>query len=205
MYRQKPTELLIATHNAGKLREFTKLLADLPLKLRSLADFAEIVEVEETGATFAANAELKASDYARQTGLWTFSDDSGLEVKALNGAPGVFSARYAGETATSRQRNEKVLGELRETRDAERAARFICVTALADPDGNIVHTETAFCVGRIASEARGSNGFGYDSIFIPASFEQTFGELPDAIKQQISHRARASMQMIRFLLEFLKV
>lgn len=205
MYGHKPAELLIATHNAGKLREFTVLLADLPLNLRILADFAGVVEVEETGATFAANAELKASDYARQTGLWTFSDDSGLEVDALNGAPGVFSARYAGEMATSRQRNEKVLSELRETGDAARGARFICVATLADPDGNIVHRETAACEGRIAAEARGSNGFGYDSIFIPEGFDQTFGELPDTIKRQISHRARASRQMIRFLLEFLKV
>lgn len=204
MYKHKPTELLIATHNLGKLREFTDLLADLPLSLRSLPDFDEIKEVEETGETFAANAELKAAYYAKRTGLWALSDDSGLQVKALNWGPGVFSARHAGETATSWQRNEKVISELGEAKDDERVARYVCVVVLAAPSGNIVHSEVAACDGRIASEARGSNGFGYDSIFIPEHYEQTFGELSNSIKRRISHRAQASRHMIDFLLNFLK-
>lgn len=204
MYKPKLTELLIATHNPGKLREFVDLLADLPLSLRSLPEFDEIEDVEETGETFAANAELKAAYYAKRTGLWALSDDSGLQIKALNWGPGVFSARHAGETATSLQRNEKVLGELGDTKDDERVARYVCVIALAAPRGNIVHSEVATCDGRIASEARGSNGFGYDSIFIPEGYEQTFGELPNSIKSRISHRARASRQIVDFLLNFLK-
>jgi XTP/dITP diphosphohydrolase len=204
MDQYKPTELLIATHNLGKLQEVAELLAGLPLNLRSLPDFDEIEEVEETGETFAANAELKAAYYAERTGLWAFSDDSGLQVKALNWGPGVFSARHAGETATSEQRNEKVLRELGDTKDNERVARYVCVVSLADPSGNIVRSEVATCDGRIASESRGSNGFGYDSIFIPEGYDQTFGELPNSIKSRISHRARASRQMVDFLLNFLK-
>jgi len=204
MYKHKPTELLIATHNLGKQREFADLLADLPLSLCSLPDFDEIEDVEETGETFAANAELKAAYYAKRTGLWALSDDSGLQVKALNWGPGVFSARHAGERATGWQRNDKVLRELEDTKDDERTARYVCVIALAAPNGNIMHSEVATCDGRIASEARGTNGFGYDSIFIPEGYEQTFGELSNSIKSRISHRARASRQIVDFLLNFLK-
>src|SRR5262249_33448490 len=131
------------------------------------------IEVEEIGETFAANADLKASGYASQTSLWTLADDSGLEIEALGGVPGVFSARYAGENATSQQRNDKVLFELREAKDANRRARFICVISFAVLNGIIIHFEKVVCEGRIALRSRGTNGFGYDSIFIPDGYEYT--------------------------------
>lgn len=180
-----------------------ELLSDLPLKMRSLDDFASVVEVEETGATYAANAELKAAGYARQTQLWALAEDSGLEVTALNGAPGVFSARYMGAAGTKQQRNERVLSELHATPTAERCAQFICVMALAAPTGDIILSETGLCGGHISSGPRGTNGFGYDSIFVPDGFEKTFGELPASLKQKISHRAQASKRIVRHLNEFL--
>jgi XTP/dITP diphosphohydrolase len=180
-----------------------ELLSDLPLKMRSLDDFASVVEVEETGATYAANAELKAAGYARQTQLWALAEDSGLEVTALNGAPGVFSARYMGAAGTKQQRNERVLSELHATPTAERCAQFICVMALAAPTGDIILSETGLCGGHISSGPRGTNGFGYDSIFVPDGFEKTFGELPALLKQKISHRAQASKRIVRHLNEFL--
>lgn len=199
MIENKLTELLIATHNTGKLREFTDLLKALPIELKSLNNFANVIEIAETGSTFAENAELKASGYAKQIDMWTISDDSGLEVGALNGAPGVFSARFAGENATIQQRIEKLLNKLKGSKENDRKARFVCVVSLADPNGEIVQSETAICKGVIAREFRGTNGMGYDSIFIPDGYQQTFGELPDAVKRQISHRALASHKIVEFL------
>ncbi len=196
--------LLIATRNAGKLREFELLLAELSVELKSLEAYPELPDVEETGATFAANAELKASEYARQTNVWTLADDSGLEVDALGGAPGVFSARYAGRGATNREKIAKLLEELEKTSDLARKARFICVIAFANPNGEVVRVEKGVCEGKIAFSPCGINGFGYDPIFIPEGFEQTFGELSGEIKQQISHRARASSQIKRFLHDLFK-
>ena len=198
-------QLLIATKNSGKVKELKKLLADLPVSLRSLNDFSNLPEAEETGATFAENARLKASFYAVRTGLFALADDSGLEVKALNGAPGVFSARYAGENASDAQRIEKLLKELNATRDEQRRARFVCAIAVADASGEIQHLAEASCGGVIARTATGANGFGYDSIFIPDGCKQTFGELSDDIKQQISHRARAIEKIIRYLHGFTAV
>ena len=184
-------ELLIATHNAGKVRELEILLAGLPLRLRSLAEFPEIVEVEETGATFAENGALKARGYAAQTRLWTLADDSGLEVDALGGAPGVLSARYGGAGASDAERTARLLAELSRTDDRQRRARFVCVIAIADPAARIAHTSMGTCEGSIALAPRGENGFGYDPVFIPDGYEESFGELSAEIKRRISHRARA--------------
>ncbi|HEX8175632.1 MAG TPA: XTP/dITP diphosphatase [Pyrinomonadaceae bacterium] len=192
-------ELVIATRNRGKLVEVRELLHDLNINLRSLTDFPASTEVEETGRTFAENASIKAAAYALQTGSWTLSDDSGLEVDALNGAPGVYSARYAGEQATDAERMELLLLELARTGDSERRARFVCAVSLADPAGRIVKIATGTCEGRIAHAPRGSLGFGYDPIFIPEGFEQSFGELSSEIKQVISHRARALAETRSFL------
>lgn len=186
-----PQELLIATRNRGKLIEVRELLSDLSLDLRSLLDFPPTTEVEETGATFADNASIKASAYALHTGSWTLSDDSGLEVDALGGAPGVYSARYAGEKATDAERIELLLSELARTGDAVRSARFVCAVSLADPTGRIINISTGTCEGRIAHHPKGYQGFGYDPVFIPEGFALTFGELSSEIKQTISHRARA--------------
>lgn len=184
-------ELLIATYNAGKIRELTGLLSTLPLRLRRLSEFSQVEEVEETGKTFAANAELKARLYSRQTNLWTLADDSGLEVDALDGAPGVFSARYGGANATDAERNARLLAALSRTDDAERTARFTCAIALHEPAAGTTEIFAGTCEGRISQYPRGDNGFGYDPLFIPEGYAYTFGELPDELKQQLSHRARA--------------
>lgn len=184
-------ELLIATHNQGKVRELNSLLADLPFQLRSLAEFPEVTEVEETGTTFEDNAVLKARFYRQQTGLCTLADDSGLEVDALNGAPGVRSARYLGSEATDAERMAWLLDELNKTGNHGRRARFVCSIALLFIDSDTPEIFTAICEGHIAYQPHGRHGFGYDPIFVPAGYTQTFGELSAEIKQKISHRARA--------------
>lgn len=195
-------ELLIATGNKGKIAEIRQMLADEPFAIRSLSDFPEIAEIEETGNTFAENAILKVRGYAIQTGLLALADDSGLEIQALGGAPGVFSARYGGEGTGYGEKMRSVLEALEKTGDKERRARFVCVMALADKSGKIVGTSDGICDGRIAAQPRGSGGFGYDPIFVPDGFSGTFGELETGVKQQISHRKRAFIGIMPFLLDF---
>jgi XTP/dITP diphosphohydrolase len=194
-------ELLVATSNAGKVRELSQLLSGFPLGLRLLSDFAGVEEAEETGQTFEENATIKALHYSAHTGLLTLSDDSGLVVDALGGAPGVRSARYAGREATYAERMSKLTGEIDATGDAERRARFVCVIAIADPAAGTLHTFEGTCEGRIATAPRGTGGFGYDPLFIPDGHERTFGELPAEVKHTLSHRARALRQAARHLLE----
>jgi XTP/dITP diphosphohydrolase len=193
------TELLVATKNAGKIRELTELLGGLPLRLRGLSDFPDAPEVEETGATFEENARLKATRYAAHARLLTLADDSGLEVAALNGAPGVRSARYAGDSATDAERVELLLRELSRADSHDRRARFVCAVALHDPLSGAPEIFHGVCPGRIAPAPRGTNGFGYDPVFIPDGYDQTFAELPAAVKQQISHRALALRQARDFI------
>jgi XTP/dITP diphosphohydrolase len=195
------TELLIATRNAGKLIEVRSLLSDLPVRLLSLSEFPETTEVEETGETFAENAALKARVYATQTRRVTLADDSGLEVDALGGAPGVFSARYAGEGASDAERNARLLSDLARAIDRTRRARFVCSIAIADAEARVLNISTGICEGRIADEPHGANGFGYDPLFIPDGYAQTFGQLSQEIKKKISHRARALANARAFLLE----
>lgn len=198
-------EILIATQNAGKIREIAELLKDLPVTLRSLKDFGDIAEPEETGSSFAENAALKAEYYAQKTGLRALADDSGLEVDALGGAPGIFSARYAGAGANDARRIEKLLDQLNKTGDKNRLARFVCAVAVADEKGEIIYAATGICDGKIAFAPRGNNGFGYDPIFIPENFSATFGEISSVEKQEISHRARALNKIIAFLSGFTAV
>ena len=185
-------KLLIATHNPGKIREYQTLLADLPLLVTSLRAEGIVDDVEETGETFAANARLKARAYAHQSGLWTWADDSGLEVDALDGRPGVYSARYAGPGATDRERYQKVLAELQQYPERPRSARFWCVVAIASPDDEIFTAE-ASVEGEIIAAARGEHGVGYDPIFYLPDLGKTMAELPAEIKNQISHRGKASV------------
>lgn len=192
----------MATNNRGKIKELSELLKDLPFQLKGLGDFQNIVEVEETGKTFAENAALKASLYSRQTNIWALSDDSGLEVEALNGAPGVFSARFGGANADDNEKITKLIDELNAANSDSRSARFVCAMAIADQKGQIIFTAEGICEGKIAAAPLGTNGFGYDPIFIPDGFEQTFGELSNDIKAEISHRARAITKIIRFLRDF---
>ena len=192
-------DLMCATRNAGKLREIAASLAVFPVCLRSFADFPHLQEAEETGVTFAENATLKARVCAAQTKLLTLADDSGLEVDALGGRPGVRSARYAGENKSDEERMKSLLTELSDVPADKRQARFICALAVADPTTNFLQLFTGMCEGRIALEPRGEGGFGYDPIFIPDGYRQTFGELTACIKERISHRARALEAAAGFL------
>ncbi len=184
-------KLLIATHNAGKIREYQTLLADLPLEVISLAEAGVDWDVEETGRTFTENAILKASTYARATDLWTWADDSGLEVDALNGAPGVYSARYAGSGASDRDRYLKLIRELQALGSVDRSARFRCVVAICLPNGETLTTEGAV-EGRIIDAPRGSHGFGYDPVFLLPGEGVTMAELDQEAKNRISHRGQAA-------------
>jgi XTP/dITP diphosphohydrolase len=181
--------LLIATGNKAKCQELRELLSDLPITLLDLKAFPEIEKVSETGGTFVDNASLKAVGYAVQTKLMTLADDSGLEVEALGGAPGVRSARYLGAEASDLHRIEALLKELGD--DSNRAARFVSAVVIAGQNGEILNRSLGTCAGSIASVPRGSAGFGYDPIFIPDGYDVTFAELEAEVKNQISHRARA--------------
>jgi XTP/dITP diphosphohydrolase len=198
-------ELVVATKNKGKVAEITELLANMPVKVLNLSDFTGVPWVEETGATFAENAGLKASAYAKHLGLYALADDSGLEIEALGGGPGVYSARYGGAELGYADKMALVLEKLANVPENERKARFVCAMALAGPEGEIIHKSEGVCNGRIAFEPRGTGGFGYDPIFVPDGFSGTFGELGDDIKQQISHRARAISEIMRFLLDFTRL
>ncbi len=195
-------KLLVATHNQGKVREYRELLAELPLEVTYLDAEGITLEVEETGATFEENARLKAVTYAAASGLWTWADDSGLQVDALDGAPGVFSARYAGVGATDADRYRKLLDALTGTPWNRRAARFRCTVALATPDG-VVRTADGVCEGVIAFGPVGDNGFGYDPVFYMPDQNATMAQLPAELKNQVSHRARASQKALLLLKEML--
>jgi XTP/dITP diphosphohydrolase len=194
--------LLIATTNAGKVREFAQLLGDLPLRLRSLTDLPLAPAVPEDGLTYAANAVAKAVTISRWSGCATLADDSGLEVDALRGAPGMHSARHAGAAQDNRANIHKLLEELRDVPPVERTARFRCVIVAATPDGATLTAEGA-CAGRIIEVSRGSGGFGYDPVFLYAPLERTFAEIPAAVKNRISHRAGACAGLRRDLIHFL--
>jgi len=192
-------QLLIATRNRGKMREFRALLERLPIELVDLNSFPQIGTVEETGSSFIENASLKATGYALQAGVITLADDSGLEVEALGGAPGVLSARYAGLAASDSKRIEKLLSELSAINVPNRTARFISVVAIADSSGKILNVSSGECTGTVTAIPRGENGFGYDPVFLPDGFDLTFGELSAEVKNQISHRARAFKGAANFL------
>jgi len=192
--------LLIATHNRGKLIEYQALFADVPLELVTLDDVGIRGEIEETGATFAENARLKALAYARASGLLTLADDSGLEVDALGGEPGVRSKRYAGDNKSDAERNAFLLAKLRDVPAEQRTARFRCAIAIATPDGRLWETDGT-CEGAIAFDARGANGFGYDPIFHVTERGVRMAELSTAENNRVSHRARAAEKARRVLLE----
>lgn len=186
-------KLLIATHNQGKIREYQALLADLPFTVVSLEAVGVTRDVEETGQTFAENAILKATTYAAWTGLWTWADDSGLEIDALDGRPGVYSARYGGPGLSDADRYRKVLAELAALPPTPWTARFQCVVALAIPGGQVEMVD-GVVEGTITDQPRGNNGFGYDPIFYLPAYQATMAELPILTKNQISHRAQASVK-----------
>jgi XTP/dITP diphosphohydrolase len=207
-------EILIATHNPGKIREVQKVLNSLPIKMRYLEEFSHLSQVNEVGKTYEENAILKALSYAKQTGICALADDSGLEVDALGGEPGVYSARFGGENLSDHDRTQKLLAALSEYKSTGRGARFVCCMALAgwqpteerkpgDEPRMLTVTE-ANCKGTITFEPRGINGFGFDPVFTPEGYSATFAELTAEIKARISHRSQALAAMATFLTRWLR-
>ena len=198
MEKPRPV-ILIATTNAGKLREVRQVLGDLPVELRSLSDWLPLPEPVEDGETFEANAELKARHYARLTGAWSLADDSGLEVHALGGAPGVHSARYAGLQRDDQANNAKLVRDLKNIPPEQRTARFRCAVVLASAT-EVVGAVSGAVEGLIIDESRGRNGFGYDPHFLVPEFNITTAEMDPEQKNRISHRGLA-LRRIRPIIE----
>lgn len=194
-------KLLVATGNVGKLREIRRLLAERPIDIVGLADIGSVPQVIEDGDSFAANATKKATLMARATGLLTLADDSGLVVPALDGAPGVYSARYAGEVADDARNNRKLLDEIHMQALHKPAAYFCCCLALADAQGKYELFEGRVN-GVILDQNRGRDGFGYDPLFLVPEYGKTFAELPLEVKNRISHRGMALRQLLAALERF---
>ncbi len=192
-------KLLLATTNKGKIREFRSLLSGIPYDIVTPAECGIKADIAETGETYEQNALLKATALASLSCLLTLADDSGLEVEALGGEPGVRSARYAGENKTDAERNAYLLAKLKEAPDIRRHAQFRCVIAIAEPNGK-VELFSGACRGVIASEPRGTHGHGYDPIFYVPEFKKTMAELTMAEKNLISHRARAAEKARQWLI-----
>jgi XTP/dITP diphosphohydrolase len=183
-------QLLVATRNKDKLKEIHHLLTDLPFEVISAAEIRGLREIAEDGATIRDNAIKKAVESAQHAKMLTIADDTGLELDALNGQPGVLSARFAGEDAGYHENNLKLLKMLKGIPLEKRTARFHCVVAVANEDG-LIETVEGICNGTIVEEERGGGGFGYDPLFLPGGQVKTFGELPPEVKNRISHRAKA--------------
>lgn len=196
-------KLLVATHNQGKVREFAEMLADMQIEFLSLDDAGITMDVEETGATFRENALLKANAYAKETGLLTLADDSGLEVDALDGAPGIYTARYGGADLTHKERYSYLLKNLTAVSPENRSARFRCVIVLVAPNGTLLGESEGICEGMIAQEPAGDGGFGYDPVFYLPERQKTMAQLPSSTKHQISHRGQAVKQIEPLLREIL--
>ena len=184
----KTRKLIVATSNPGKVREMAKYLTGLAWELELKP---QELEIAETGTTFMANARIKASEVAKALGEWAIADDSGLVVKALNGAPGIYSARYGNSDAERITRLLTALGD-----NSQRQAEFICAIAIARPDGTIVLETEGVCPGEILTETRGEGGFGYDPIFYVPELQQTFAQMSPEKKNRVSHRGRAFTQLL---------
>lgn len=193
-------QFALGTHNRKKLVELQELLGDLPVELVTLADLPHAIAVNETGITFVENARLKASEQARHLQMWVLAEDSGISVDALHGRPGVYSARFAGPTASDEDNNRRLLHELTAVPQAARSAHYTCQLCLAEPSGEIVLEATGECHGVICDHPRGNHGFGYDPLFLIPEYHKTFGQLGGTVKRAISHRARA-MRRFRMQLQ----
>jgi XTP/dITP diphosphohydrolase len=187
--------LVLGSRNRKKRDEIALILGDLPLELADLTRWPDAPDVIEDGVTFEANARKKATELARALGQWVLGEDSGLVVPALNGRPGVYSARYAGRQGDDAANNARILAELAPLPDDQRAAYYVCTAALADPAGEIRAVVEGRCHGIIVRELRGSGGFGYDPLFLIPEYHRTFGELSPRVKHTLSHRARALAQL----------
>lgn len=188
-------KIIAATHNKDKIREIRQILADAGVCIVSMSEAGlDALDVEENGSAFEENATLKAEEVTRLTGIAALADDSGLCVDALAGAPGIYSARYAGPEADTRANNEKLLEAMRDVPEAERTGRYVSAVALAYPDGRLLVVRGE-CEGRILFEERGSGGFGYDTLFAPEGSERSFAEMSAEEKNRISQRSRALAQL----------
>jgi XTP/dITP diphosphohydrolase len=188
-------KIIAATHNKDKIREIRQILADAGVCIVSMSEAGlDALDVEENGSTFEENATLKAEEVTRLTGIAALADDSGLCVDALAGAPGIYSARYAGPEADTRANNAKLLEAMRDVPEAERTGRYVSAVALAYPDGRLLVVRGE-CEGRILFDERGSGGFGYDTLFAPEGSERSFAEMPAEEKNRISQRSRALAQL----------
>jgi XTP/dITP diphosphohydrolase len=195
--------IVLGTRNAKKREEIVEILGDLPLDLQDLTRWPAAPEVEEDGDTFEANARKKAAETAKALGQWVLAEDSGLVVPALKGRPGVYSARYAGKQGDDAANNTRLLAELAPLPDDRRAAYYVCVAALANPQGEVKAVAEGRCHGVITREYHGSGGFGYDPLFLIPEYHRTFGELSARAKHAISHRARALAKLRPMLHEHL--
>ncbi|MEZ6096660.1 MAG: RdgB/HAM1 family non-canonical purine NTP pyrophosphatase [Pirellulaceae bacterium] len=190
-------EIVVGSHNQKKIKELRDVFTGVGIKLLSLEQFTNAIEVDETGTTFAENAKLKASQQAHVLKRWVLAEDSGLSVEALKGAPGVYSARYAGDPRDDNRNNAKLLEDLKNVPLDKRHAWYTCHMALSDPDGIIIFDCVGECHGRIINDYSGEQGFGYDPLFEVVEYHQTFGQLGLSVKSLISHRARAAREFLR--------
>ena len=196
-----PQILVLGTHNQQKGQELALLLAPHGFELRTLAQFSDTIDVVEDGDSFAANATLKATQQAVHLGHWVLGEDSGIVVDALNGAPGIYSARFAGPDATDEENNRFLLEKLDGVLATERTAHYVCHMTVADPSGDVRADCEARCYGRIRTRSIGSGGFGYDPLFEVMEYHRTFGDLGENVKAVLSHRARAFRQVLPRLTE----
>ncbi len=197
------TEIVLASRNRKKAEEVARLLRPHGVRVLTLADFDDVPEVVEDGETFAQNAAKKATQVARHLQRWALGEDSGLVVDALGGRPGVYSARYSGPDATDEKNNQKLLEELADVPDEKRSAHYVCHVTVSDPSGRVRLDVEATCHGRITREPRGTNGFGYDPLFLIPEYHRTFGELAPVVKDVLSHRARAFQRLVPQLVALL--
>lgn len=193
-------QLIIASQNVHKIRELREMLksykALMHLDVLSLLNFPDYKAPPENGATFKENVEIKALDAAKQLGKWVLADDSGLIIPALNGEPGVYTARYAGEEATDAENRQKLLQRMQGLQDIARTGYFECWLSIASPEGVIAKTVSGTCEGLILEQERGRNGFGYDPIFVKHDYDKTFSELDEKTKNKISHRRKAIEKLL---------
>lgn len=193
-------QLVLGTHNRKKGAELHLLLAPFGFELKTLVDFSDPIEVVEDGDSFEANARLKATQQARHLNEWVIGEDSGLCVKALKGAPGIYSARFSGENATDEDNNAELLKQLADTPKGKRSAFYVSHVTLSNPDGEVLIDCEETCHGHIVTSPRGTGGFGYDPLFELAEYHKTFGELGTAVKSTLSHRSRAIRRFLPALL-----
>lgn len=197
---EKPL-LVLGTGNRKKAIELAVLFEPLGLRLATLADMTDPIEVVEDGETFAENSRKKAVEQARHLDRWVLGEDSGLAVDALDGVPGVYSARYSGPGATDESNNRKLLEALGDLPSERRTAKYVCHMAISDPQGNILAESEAACRGRILTEPQGTHGFGYDPLFEVVEYHRSFGHIGPTAKSCLSHRARAARRLVPKLIE----